>query len=254
MSSLKIIMTDDNPGELAILRSILEKIEGAYIVGEAKNAVDTIELVKEQNPDIAFLDIHMPGMNGIELAKKIREIKPSIFIVFITSYKDYIWKADEVFSVAYILKPYKEKRVKLTFNHILQITSFSKASKWIFVKSEDNTREIAIETSKILYAKKEAEGNYIIVYCLDGKEYRIRKKLNDLEKELENSFFRCHRSYIVTLNVEHIEKIVNRSKSSPSYRVTFKSIEGEAEVSRESIDELRARLKGDIWIEKKGGK
>lgn len=75
---VKVVMADDEPGVLLFLCSILSKLEGALVVGTSENASDAITLVREQSPDLAFLDIELPDMKGIELAEKLREIKPDI--------------------------------------------------------------------------------------------------------------------------------------------------------------------------------
>jgi YesN/AraC family two-component response regulator len=71
---VKVVMADDEHGVMLILCSILSKLEGALVIGTADNAKDAIALVREHNPDLAFLDIELPDMKGIELAEKLRDI------------------------------------------------------------------------------------------------------------------------------------------------------------------------------------
>ncbi|HQK54444.1 MAG TPA: LytTR family DNA-binding domain-containing protein, partial [Sedimentibacter sp.] len=82
-------MADDEPGVMLLLCSILSKLERALVIGAADNAKDAIALVREHNPDLAFLDIELPDIKGIELAERLREIKPDLAIVFITAHQEY---------------------------------------------------------------------------------------------------------------------------------------------------------------------
>lgn len=236
MSSLKIIMTDDEFASLQILESILNKFEDANIVGMAENAIDTIELVEKQKPDVAFLDISLPDMDGIELAKKIREIAPNIFIVFVTVHERYIWKAGEAFYTAYILKPIDEEQVKSTFNHILHIAFLPRTPDKILV-NQDN-EEIFIETDKIIYIEKEKASRYVKIHCFDGV-YRTRQTLEKMGEELGAKFFCSYKSFIV--NLEYVDRIISQPKSYSDI-VKFKNFEGEALVSKERKAELMSCL------------
>ena len=89
MLPVKVVMADDEHGVMLLLCSILSKLEGALVTGTAENAKDTIKLTIEHNPDLAFLDIELPDMKGIELAERLREIKPDLAIVFITAHQEY---------------------------------------------------------------------------------------------------------------------------------------------------------------------
>ncbi|CEO89648.1 Two component transcriptional regulator, LytTR family (fragment) [Syntrophaceticus schinkii] len=80
MRPLKIAAADDERGVLLLLKSILSKMDGIQLVGVSENAATAIELVKSQKPDLALLDIELPDMKGIELAEKLRLIKPDLYI------------------------------------------------------------------------------------------------------------------------------------------------------------------------------
>ena len=128
MLPVKVVMADDEPGVMLLLCSILSKLERALVIGAADNAKDAIALVREHNPDLAFLDIEMPDMKGIELAEKLRDIKPDIAIVFITAHHEYSLDAFKLYASDYILKPIDEERVKSTFQRIYKMLEISKKS------------------------------------------------------------------------------------------------------------------------------
>jgi len=114
-------MADDEPGVMLLLCSILSKLERALVIGAADNAKDAIALVREHNPDLAFLDIELPDIKGIELAERLREIKPDLAIVFITAHQEYSLDAFKLYAFDYILKPIDEERVKSTFQRIYKL-------------------------------------------------------------------------------------------------------------------------------------
>ena len=240
LTPLKIIMADDEVGVLLFLETMIEEIEGVRIVGKAENAADTIKLVEEQNPDAVFLDINMPDMNGIELAKKIRETKPHIYIIFVTDHKDYIMEAVEVYFTDYILKPVNEKRLTATIKRLQQTAFITKEAAWFTVKDDDGIADVRIEADDILYFEKEKEGRFAVVKCVNGKEYKIRKPLQEIEEEVNADFLRSHKSFII--NLKHVDRIVNRDASFSVYRVKFKNSKDEVLVSRDHIKKLRLRL------------
>ena len=121
MLPVKVVMADDEPGVMLLLCSILSKLERALVIGAADNAKDAIALVREHNPDLAFLDIELPDIKGIELAERLREIKPDLAIVFITAHQEYSLDAFKLYAFDYILKPIDEERVKSTFQRIYKL-------------------------------------------------------------------------------------------------------------------------------------
>ena len=121
---VKVVMADDEPGVMLLLCSILSKLERALVIGAADNAKDAIALVREHNPDLAFLDIELPDIKGIELAERLREIKPDLAIVFITAHQEYSLDAFKLYAFDYILKPIDEERVKSTLEIGTVISGF----------------------------------------------------------------------------------------------------------------------------------
>ena len=111
MSTLKTILVDDEPLALDFLRSILSKIEGIEIVGQCKNGREAIKLVAELDPDLLFLDIQMPGINGFEVVKALQSDTMPM-VVFATAFNQYAIDAFDLHAVDYILKPLDPERVK----------------------------------------------------------------------------------------------------------------------------------------------
>lgn len=235
---VKVVMADDEPGVMLLLCSILSKLEGALVVGTAENASDTIALIREQSPDLAFLDIELPDMKGIELAEKLREIKPDIEIVFITAHQEYSLDAFKLYASDYILKPIDEERVKSTFRRIHKMLETSKKSnippytETCRISINLGNERVFIKLDEIFYIEK--SGRHTLIYCTNGK-FKTRQTLQEMEKHLGRKFFRSHKSFII--NTDRIERIVTFPNSS-YYEVKFNNCEDKALLSRDRIHEL----------------
>ncbi len=235
---VKIIMADDEPGVLLLLYSMLSGLESALVVGTAENANDAIKLVKDQNPDLAFLDIELPDMRGIELAEELRKIKPDLVIVFITAHQEYSLEAFKLYAFDYILKPIDYERVKTTFRRIQQILKMPKDNP---PNSYPQTSRISInlghervfvKLDEIFYIEK--TGRHTLICCVNGK-FKIRQTLLELEQHLGPTFLRSHKSYII--NTDQIERIATYPNSS-YYEVKFKNCKDTALLSRDRVHEL----------------
>lgn len=142
---------------------------------------------------IILLDIEMPGINGVELAKNIREEDERINIIFITALTDYIGEGYDVSAINYLIKPIKEEKLYECLDRAME--KVPEEDNWILIEEEGKV--IRIKEKDILYI--EAFSHSIEVNTIE-KKYRTRKNIGVMEKELdENLFVRCHRSYIVSL-------------------------------------------------------
>lgn len=235
---VKIIMVDDEPGVLLLLGSIHSELECALVVGTAENANDAIKLVKDQSPDLAFLDIELPDMKGIELAEKLREIKPDLAIVFITAHQEYSLDAFKMYASDYILKPIDQERVKTTFRRIYQMLKISgKSNPASYVQTSRisinlGNERVFVKIDEIFYIEK--TGRYTFICCVNGK-FKTRQTLQELEQHFGAEFFRSHKSYII--NTDRIERIVAFPNSS-YYEVKFNNCKETALLSRDRIHEL----------------
>ena len=150
--------------------------------------------------DIYFLDIQMPGLNGIKTAERLREQHaPAGVIIFITALKDYMADAFDVRAFHYLIKPINEDKFKLVFSRALaEYNKFNElAEKYILVKSGSTHHKILIKD--VLYI--ESQGKKVSVHTKTGRmEYY--DTMQELENALGDSFFRCHRCYLV--NMSHI--------------------------------------------------
>ncbi|WP_019122355.1 LytR/AlgR family response regulator transcription factor [Brevibacillus massiliensis] len=240
MLPIKIVIADDEPGILLLLRSILSELPDALIVGTAENANDALRLVREKGPELTFLDIELPDRKGLELAENLRKIKPDMFIVFITAHRKYSLEAFHLYACDYILKPIDPDRVKQTFRYVQQILKLpakhQPASHLQTPRISINLghERIFVKLSEIFYIEK--TGRHTFISCVNGK-FKTRQTLQELEQNLGTGFFRSHKSYII--NTEQVERIVHYPNSS-YYEVRFKNYNGKALLSRDRVHELMA--------------
>ena len=221
--TFKAIIADDENELRVYLRSLLSKVwPDLEICGEAANGEEVLELVESEQPHISFLDIKMPGLTGMEAAKKIAGLT---YIVFVTAYDRYALEAFERDAVDYLVKPVSEKRLSQTVVRLkerlnaassppAQLTAVvEKLLSRIAPKAEngylhlikaqhgDGVRLIPVE--EIDYFK--ADNKYIQVMTREG-EWLIRKSIKDLTEELDPAqFWQIHRGTIV--NVNRIAKV-----------------------------------------------
>jgi len=215
MQEIKAIIADDEDQLRSYLKSRLSDVWADLVIcGEAKNGQEALELIDEYHPHIAFLDIRMPGLSGMEVAKRIAD---SCRVVFITAYDQYAVEAFENEAIDYILKPVTRERLKKTTDRLKkQLTTSSGPPadlskvverivaglpnketpdylQWIRAQQGEEIRLVPVE--EVLYFK--ASDKYTMVITKDG-ESLIRKPIKELANELDpNKFWRIHRGTIV---------------------------------------------------------
>ena len=223
MSPLKAIIADDEKELTTHLKSVLSEIwPDLTICGEAENGEEALKLIEKYKPDIAFLDIHMPGLSGMEVARKVAG---NCRVIFITAYDQYAIDAFENEAIDYILKPVTVSRLEKTAKRLKDqiansigpqsnlpeiverlINAFPNKKKpehllWIRALHGDSIRLIPVD--EVVYFK--ASDKYTIVLTKTG-ESLIKKPIRELADELDpDTFWRIHRSTIV--NATGIDKV-----------------------------------------------
>ncbi|HWR45035.1 LytTR family DNA-binding domain-containing protein [Sporomusa sp.] len=213
LKGVKVIIADDERLMAVELQSLLlETYPDLQIVGVAHDGEAALQLITTYKPDIAFLDIQMPGMTGLEVAKKLIACEEPPAVVFATAYDEYALKAFAVNAMDYILKPYDEldiERVMGKFEKMLaRSTVKPKSSGNIEVSKSCAVRKFSVEKGdrmevidsdkiEIVYAKD----RLVYIKTLDGENYRTKLTLQDFESKLPSDrFFRCHRNFVVNVN------------------------------------------------------
>lgn len=232
---MRVLIIDDERLAREELKSMLAEFHMITVIDEAKNPVEGIEKIKELKPDLIFLDIQMPGMNGFEMLQKLDEIPK---VIFVTAYDEFALKAFEVNALDYILKPVDPDRLKDAIQKTqLPDEEFStklsvepernntvlRSGDKIFIKDGEKCWFVDIAEIRMF----ESDGNYVKVY-FDRFRPLILRSLNSLEDRLDpKTFFRANRKFIINMNwISGIENWFNGG-----LQVTLKN-EEKIEISR----------------------
>lgn len=206
---MRVLVIDDERLARQELKKLLKKHQEVEVVGEATNADEAKELISKLNPDLIFLDIHMPGKSGFDLLEEMDHVPR---VIFVTAYDEYAIEAFRVNALDYLLKPVEPKllsdaidrvfKMEITEKQIEVDDSRLSSTSQIFLKDGDKCWFVTLKDVRMF----ESEGNYVRVFFNNFKPL-ILKSLNNLEKRLdEDTFFRVNRKFIINLRwVESIE-------------------------------------------------
>lgn len=190
MNNLRCIVVDDEPLACRLIASYVDRTEGLTLDGAYTSALSALEAIRNLQPDIAFLDIQMPGMSGLEIAAKVPD---PTRIVFTTAYPDFALDGFKVNALHYLLKPISYDEFLEAVNRASAVGNRS-SRRYISVKSE--YRLIRIDVDSILYI--EGLKDYIKIYTEDQQRPVLTlMSLKSIETMLPaESFMRVHRSFI----------------------------------------------------------
>lgn len=221
MNTLKTIIIDDEMIGTQRLKRLLEPYQLFEVMAEAGNGKEGLDLIEELHPDVIFLDIEMPVMNGFEMLKLIKH-KPKV--IFTTAFDQYAIKAFEENSIDYLLKPIEKDRLDLTVKKLQSSASFTPDMEAIqnLIKVMQPKKELKTLTvrlgDKIMLVRLdeisyiEAEDKYVFLHCLDGSSHLTDFTMAYLEEKLPEEFVRIHRSFIINTNqIKEIRKSFNGS-------------------------------------------
>lgn len=202
---INIALIDDNYSDLDTLKEYINKFlkENQNELEVETNILtfnDPLLFLNDNkyNFDLIFLDIEMPNINGISLAKKIREKDQNVGLVFITNMAQYAINGYEVSAIDYILKPLNYYDFALKFNKIIKYINRNIAS-YIFLKNGENNI-VKVNVNEIIFV--EIFSHYLI-YHLENKDIKVRGTISDAETKLANSYFsRISKSFLV--NLKHV--------------------------------------------------
>ena len=253
-----IIVDDEKPArdELAYLLKGFPEIN---VIGQGKNGVEAVSLIKEHAPDLVFLDVQMPGLDGFGVLKKLVERKMKVpHVVFATAFDHYAVQAFDVNAVDYVLKPFDKARISKAIQRarreieahtspterLEQLVSQLGSGKQnstppvkLLVKSQQ--RLLLVDGEDLIWAS--IEGGLVSVMAKDAEGTSNYRTLEELNAALDSeSFWRPHRSYLV--NIHHIKEVVPWFKSSYVLKMNDKK-QTEIPVSRVQIKRMRELFK-----------
>jgi two-component system LytT family response regulator len=242
---IKILIGDDEAGMRMILGRAIEKTEGFEIVGEGGDGLSVLSLAEKLKPDVIFLDVEMPEMNGIECAKKIIDINPKTIIIFATAHSEYMSDAFQLYAFDYLVKPFKMERVYQTLERIRTLNSkthIEEEPHYKIIRSDKGPHKLLIrnkegisfiDTRDITIIQREDRST--VIYTTDSS-YITSEGLSEIEERLEkNEFMRTHKSYIINLSM--INKIYPYGRWT--YIIKLKNTDKDALITHEKYEELK---------------
>ena len=227
---LKIAICDDDASQREyLIGTVAEWAKKNRHLAEIRQYIDAksflFDYSEDKGFDILLLDIEMPEMNGIELAKTVRRENSTVQIVFITGFYEYFSDGFDVSALHYLIKPADERKLCAVLDKAAGNLAYRQRS--VLLSTSDG--EIKVPLADILYV--ESENVYIIVHTVHG-DYRTRMALSKFSEQLDETFYKVHRSFIVGL--KYIKKIT---------RTDVTMINGETvPISRGLYDEVHTAL------------
>jgi len=202
---LRVLIVDDEAPARRRLRDLLDDCASALplaVVGEAASGQEAIDLLQAVTADLVLTDIHMPGMDGIELARHLLKLAQPPVVIFTTAYNEHAVQAFDVSAIDYLMKPVRMQRLLAALQKVprLKPVSVSKldelpASARRFLSVTERSRVVLVPVEEIVYLK--AELKYITIRT-PQHEYLLEESLTRLEQEFGHRFVRVHRNCLVS--------------------------------------------------------
>jgi two-component system, LytTR family, response regulator len=212
------VIVDDDALARERLKDLIAEAPLVEVIGEAADGATAVHLIEELRPDIAFLDIEMPVMSGIEVLRRVRT--PPV-VIFTTAYDNYAVTAFELAAVDYLLKPFGLDRFRGAVERAVRLVDARGGGD---DGETERARQRAIETleperplTRLFLRERgailplavaevmrfEADGDYVVVHTAEHR-HLVRLRLQDLESRLGERFLRVHRSHLV--NMDHVKR------------------------------------------------
>jgi two-component system LytT family response regulator len=271
-TKIKALIVDDEPLARKGLAVRLSQFENVELLGECHNGLEAVSQIPILRPDLVFLDIQMPGLNGFQVINKLKELnQPIPLIVFVTAYDTFAIKAFDIHALDYVLKPIDEKRLRAAIDKVSEVFRLHqegdhkiKLAKLVADYTGDDCEDILrrLASGEALDGKRfpsilaikdgsevtrvavddiqwiDAAGDYMCVHASEGTHI-MRRTMKELEEELDpRKFVRAHRSAIV--NINYVNKMV--SHISGEYHLVLNNGE-ELKVSRSHRDKVKAMIR-----------
>lgn len=235
---IKVMVVDDEPYSREELKHLLQSFSTIQVVGEAESGEAALMKVLQLQPDVIFLDVEMPRMNGMELAKALKEFKKPPYIVFATAYPEFAAEAFRYDALDYLLKPYDEDQLRETIRRLeKKLTPIKEPSKTSGKLAIEADGEILfIDPKEVYYIVRDEKSTKLVT---EDHELITKLPLKELESRLiPFGFFRIHKSFLV--NLTYVKRL------TPWFNGAYQlELEGKKEllsVSRNYVKALRARL------------
>jgi two-component system, LytTR family, response regulator len=252
---IRALLADDEPAARSRLRRLLSRYPDIRIVGEAVDGVDTLESIERLRPELLFLDVEMPGLNGFEVLKGLSAEVPRPLTIFITGFHEYALEAFRARAIAYLLKPIEEEHLRemvMRATLLIQSTSSRVAEeakvKHLLASGPNAMQQIIARKANRVFLMNPTDASYfymdqgIVRMRAENDTYWVNYQLSELEDALgSHGFFRAHRSFLV--NMSRVKEL--RLDPRSSITLVMNDVNhSEIEVSERQARVLRARMPG----------
>jgi two-component system response regulator AlgR len=243
--SLRVLIVDDEPPARERLRSMVVEFGEFEVVGDAGNGAQALAQVDALIPDIVLLDVRMPGIDGLEVARHLATLEEPPAVIFTTAFDEYALQAFDSQAIAYLLKPIRAEKLRaalakagrLTRPQLQQVASAAREPahrSHIGVRGREGLKLIPVEEVLCF----QADQKYTTVKHLKGEDL-IEDSLKTLEEEFAAQFVRIHRNALV--NTRYLERIAR--DASGQHFVHLRGMAEPLEVSRRMAGDLKDRFR-----------
>jgi len=206
MQQINVFLIDDEQEALDAMEILLSEYSQVKVLKKIINPIDVFPFIEKLKPDLLFLDINMPLINGIDLLAKIREHYPALLVVIVSAYDNYSMPAVKLNAFSYLLKPVNRVELRQTIENVEECLNDNvpKDKGKILIKSKNDTIICNIKDVECL----KASGNYTEVYMNDGNKHIISNNLGTVIADFpKNEFIKVNRSLYVKIdNIKSINK------------------------------------------------
>jgi two-component system, LytTR family, response regulator LytT len=238
--AIKTLIVDDELYSRDELKHLLTSFPSITLVGEAESGEAALMKTIQYQPDVVFLDVEMPKMNGMQTAKALQELKKVPLVIFATAYPQFAVEAFRYNAVDYLLKPYDEDQILETVKRIEYMLNTTNESDIARITGklalEANGEIIYIEPKEILYLYRDEK---LTILKTKNRDFETKTPLKELETKLLNyGFFRIHKSFLV--NLEYVTRLTPWFNGA--YQLEIVGSNEMLSVSRNYVKALRMRL------------
>ena len=238
---MRVVIADDEPLARERLRTLLAEQPGVELVATASDGHGALEACAAHHPDLVLLDISMPGMDGLESARRLAELTPRPAVVFCTAHDEHAMSAFDAQALDYLLKPVRPERLGAMLERVRTFLAGSanpagddRRRHQLCARLRGSLRLIPIDEVRYL----QAEEKYVVVHHARGEDL-IEESLKSLEVEFGDRFVRIHRNCLVARN-----QIVELRRTPDGHTHAVLRDDGHVlEVSRRCLPHLRQTLR-----------
>jgi two-component system, LytTR family, response regulator len=246
MQTIRSVIVDDEELARGIVREFLTPHSDIEIIAECSNGFEAVKAITELKPDLVFLDIQMPKLNGLEVLELVDK---NLSVIFVTAYDQYAVRAFEVHAIDYLLKPFTKQRFDEALGRARSKIAQNETAPFSEIVADARPRDVPLERVLVREGSKvhvlpidridyvEAQDDYIAIRS-EGKTHLKQQRLTELESSLDQKrFVRIHRSYI--LNVDRLARLELYAKDS---RMAVLKDGTKLPVSRSGYEKLKGLL------------